>query len=490
MTIRIAHFSIFSPHASGQYGTVKDLILAERSVGIDAHFIDYGFKDKRESREGLQDGEIITHPIKWADEADIWFCHSLIPKEVSKPVVLALHGRPENSFRLEFHKISPVMSSIIQCAREKKYQAYVTFWKEHLFYWSRILPGEKIFYIPSPIDLDTFLPQGPLHDFGKNSGVPNIVIADMWREDTTPFNLIFAAKYFREHFYKDTKLHLYGIPHDNTCINFLSPLKKAGLLGELSGLVKNLPDIYRASDMVITPNIIATRVVRESLASGTPIVAPHGCRFTEFRAEPRDYKDFAFAMKRCFETNRNPLALRKKMIDEFSPEIVGNTVKHLCERIISVDPQPVFCPSWNAMSITSDDWEFIKEMIENQNVKSIVEFGAGVSTQLFDRHGVIIHSFETIPEMIEKTKGNAPHAIFSLWDGKSITQISGDMAFIDGPWHGENREPSYKAVAESSIPLVICHDMKRPEDRKWVDKYFMDWKTISGTNNLIALKRV
>ena len=482
--MKIAHFAIFAPNASGQYETVKDLILAERRVGIDAHFIDYGFKDKRESRNGLQDGEIITHPIKWADEADIWFCHSLIPKEVSKPVVLALHGRPENSFRLEFHKISPIISSIIEWAKQKKYQAYVTFWQEHLFYWSRILPGEKIFYIPAPIDFNTFSLEGPEYDFGKNSGVLNIVIADMWREDTTPFNLIFAAKYFKENFYKETKLHLYGIPRDNTCINFLSPLKKAGLIGELSGLVKNLPEIYRAADMVITPNIIATRIVRESLSCGTPIVAPHGCRFTEFRAEPRDYKAFALEMKKCFETDHDPMVLRGKMIDEFSPEIIGNTVKRLCERIIGMKS-----PRWNAMSITQDDWEFIREVVEKYNVKSVVEFGAGISTQLFDSIGIKVESFETMPKILDQTRKITPNAILNLWDGQTIPEIKADMAFIDGPWYGKNREPSYKAVSESSIPLALCHDMKRPEDRQWVDKYFKDWKTISGTDNLLVLER-
>ena len=487
--MKIAHFTIFAPHASGQYETVKDLILSERSVGIDARFIDYGFKDKRETRDGLQDGEIVTHPVDWAlDHADLIFCHSLIPNGISKPVILALHGRPENSFRLEFHKISPIISFVIAEAKKKKYQAYVTFWKEYLFYWSRILPGEKIFYIPSPIDLKTFSPQGTKYDFGENNGTPNIVIADMWREDTSPFNLIFAAKYFKEHFYGRAKLHIYGIPQNNSCINFLSPLKKSGLIGELRGIVGNLPDIYRAADMVITPNIIATRIVRESLASGTPIVAPVGCRFTDFQAEPRDYISFANAIKRCFKSPRNPGALRKRMIDEFNPEIVGNTVKHLSERIVgSFQPE---LPQWNAMSITQDDWEFIKEMIKIQNVKSIVEFGSGVSTQLFDSIGIKVDSFETMPEMIEKTKKMTPSAVLNLWDGKSIPQISGDMAFIDGPWHGENREPSYRVVAESSVPIVICHDIKRPEDRQWVEKYFKDWKTISGTNNLLALKRV
>jgi len=343
MTIRVAHFAIFAPHASGQYGTVKDLILSERRVGIDAQFIDYGHEGKNESRVGLIDGNITTMPIEWAlNGADVVFCHSNVPNKVleKKPSILTLHGRPESSFRLEFHKISPIISIIIEWAKRKKYQTYVTFWPEHLFYWSRILPGEKIFYVPPPVDLDTFNPDGPKHDFGDKNGSPNILIADMWREDTTPFNVIFGAQYFKEHFCKEAKLHIYGLPHNNTCINFLSPLKKAGLIGEIFGVMRNIAEVYRAADMVITPNIIATRIVRESLASGIPIVAPHSCRYAKFHAEPRDVKDFGEAINRCWidsfiNKDKVKMEMRKIAETEFNFERAGQAIKQVCERVLA-----------------------------------------------------------------------------------------------------------------------------------------------------------
>ena len=147
-------------------------------------------------------------------------------------------------------------------------------------------------------------------------------------------------KYFKEHFCKEAKLHIYGLPHNNTCINFLSPLKKAGLTGELSGLVRNLPEIYRAADMVITPNIIATRIVRESLASGVPIVAPHSCRYAKFHAEPRDVKDFGEAINRCWinsfiNKEKVRTEMRRVAETEFGFERIGQAIKQVCERVLT-----------------------------------------------------------------------------------------------------------------------------------------------------------
>jgi len=363
--MKIAHFAIFAPHACGQYETVKDLILAERQAGIDARFIDYGFENKPESRTGLKDGIIETQPLAWAKEdADIGFFHSSAPPDLNISLVCALHGRPENSFRLEYFKLNPVISFLQAAAKKKKFQAYVTFWPEYTFYWSRLLPGEKIYHVPAPVNFDLFSPDGPKHDFGTFAGEPNIVIADMWREDYTPFNLVFAAQYFKEHFYPKAKLHIYGVPRDNTSVNFLSSFKKMGLMGEIWGIVPFLDEIYRSADMVITPNIIATRIIRESLASGTPVVAPRGCSLTEFKGEPRDIKDFATAMKQCWESKPTREDVRQFAYQQFNPEKIGNEIKKVCERVINQKK-----PLWNGMSIRPKDWSVIKQVVKGLLIK-------------------------------------------------------------------------------------------------------------------------
>jgi len=491
--MKIAHFAIFAPHASGQYATVKDLILAERRVGIDAQFIDFGFNQKVECREGLVDGDITTSPLAWAlDKADIIIRHSVVPDNVfdgKKRVLFAMHGRPENSFRLEQYKIAPVISTLIQAAKGGNYSGFFTFWPEFVYYWSSLMPDVKVYCVPSPINLDEFKIAGKKHNFGKHWGDPNIVIADRWREDNTPFNIVYAANYFKQNFCPTAKVHIYGVPTKNTCINYLSPLQTSGLIGQTYGIVLNLTDIFRSADILLTPNIISTRIIREAMASGLPIVAPHGCQYTPYTAEPRNIKGFARAINDCYQNlgPKESLRLREQAEHEFGFDVVGNAMKELCEKIMSEAPKPrqVF----NAMSITSEDWDIIKTIVGSHGVKQVVEFGSGVSTQLFREVGVNVLSFETNMEQIEVSEKLAPGAVIRPWDGKSIPVIEGDMAFIDGPHRGVNREPSYRAVAESKVRLVICHDSHRAEDRQWINNYFSSWTILEEGKYLIVLLR-
>ncbi len=332
--MKVAHFGVFAPHTSGQYATIKDLILAERKVGLDAQFIDCGYNKNMVSRVGLQDGEIVTVPVAWANDADIVMRHSVIPNAIldAKPAILALHGRPAAVAQHELVGMSKLLSYILTTAKAGKYEAYVTFWPEHLFYWSRLLVDKKLFYIPAPVDFDFFTPEGKKHIF-KHNGTPNIVVADRWGVDEPLFNLFFAAQYFKENYYKDAKLHIYGAPPNNTSINYLSPLKRLGLIGELCGRVLNLPEIYRSADMLLTPHIIATRTIREASACGLPIVAPHSCKFTAHPAEARDYKTFALAMKECYEANYERQAVRKQILNTLSLESTGRAAKALYQKV-------------------------------------------------------------------------------------------------------------------------------------------------------------
>jgi len=135
-------------------------------------------------------------------------------------------------------------------------------------------------------------------------------------------------------------------------------------------------------------------------------------------------------------------------------------------------------------TITFTDWRLLWQTICDENVRNVVEFGPGLSTEILDRCGIQITSYETHPSILGKLKDKLPDVKFCLWDGKKTVELNGcDMAFIDGPFGGENREYSYRSVAESGIRLVACHDSNRKADKVWVDKYFKDWETV-GENPL------
>jgi len=327
------------------YSTVKDLILAERHVGIDAQFIDCGNDKSNTVREGLVDGDIKTMPLEWAmDEADIVIRHTTVPDHVykEKPVLFALHGRPENSFLLEHYDISPVMSTITKTVKSGIYKGIFTFWEEHVYLWQKILGGTKVHYIPPPVNFTEFNIVGDKHKFGDFQAEVNLVVTDMWREDRTPFNLIFAAEYFRDKYKQDTKLHLYGAPVKQSSINFLATMQKNGVIGTVSGIVPHISKVYRGADILLTPNIIATRVIRESMASGLPMVAPTGCRYTQYKAAPRDVKAFGDEIWKCYQgiNTEGRMKLRKLAYENFNPRLVGNSMKRLCHSILDIPKKP------------------------------------------------------------------------------------------------------------------------------------------------------
>ncbi|GAG83170.1 unnamed protein product [marine sediment metagenome] len=106
--LKVAHFGNFAPNSCGLFHTTKDTVLAERSVGIDSQFIDWGYAkeySQQYSRVGLSYEGVTTIAPQWAiDKADILVLHSALPKFVKdcgKPIVSAIHGRPEYSFDCE-----------------------------------------------------------------------------------------------------------------------------------------------------------------------------------------------------------------------------------------------------------------------------------------------------------------------------------------------------------------------------------------------------
>ena len=143
---------------------------------------------------------------------------------------------------------------------------------------------------------------------------------------------------------------------------------------------------------------------------------------------------------------------------------------------------------WCRRSITETDWIVLREVIKARGIKKVVEFGSGISTQVMDRFGIEVHSFETMPIQIERVKLLVHSATFIQWEGKypPVFTERYELAFIDGPCGGENREPSYKAVADSNVPIVACHDYKREIDNKWIEKYFCDWKEVARNDESIA----
>jgi len=155
--VKVVHFAFWAPSASGQFESVREMILAERALGIDAQFCDCGVSEAKDGstdlrcRVGLHDDKIEAIDPSSSFDADVLVRHTVIPQDVEamgKPVVMCLHGRPENSFLLEYYKKAPVYSLLSGLVMNKQYKAFVYFWKGFEFYWSFIVPKSKLFYVP------------------------------------------------------------------------------------------------------------------------------------------------------------------------------------------------------------------------------------------------------------------------------------------------------------------------------------------------------
>lgn len=344
--LKIAHFGNFSPNSCGMFHTTSDTVLAEREVGIDSQFIDWGFSgnyNQRHSRVGLTHGTVTTIAPQWAiDEADILVLHSALPdfvKACGKPIVVAIHGRPEYSFILEKLKKGSCLNLYHKLAKDLQVMSFFTYWEEHLDYWNMLLK-KSVDYVPAMVDLKTFCPDGSKVDF-KAGGKPNILIADIWREDTSPFNVVFAAAKFIKEKCPGGKIHIYGMSKPNetpAMSNILNPLKERGIVGDMHGLVKNINEVYRAADMLITPHNIATRVVREALASGCPVVAGTGSKYTDFQADSHNIPEFANEIGRCYQ-NLTRAGVRQVAEENFSLEQSGKSLEKIYRKVLKNKPR-------------------------------------------------------------------------------------------------------------------------------------------------------
>ena len=346
--MKVAHFAEFGPNRAGQYETVKDLILAERTFGIDAQLIDNALPCKTcghyTIKVGAKDGEIETQPLSWVYEADLIVRHTAVPPAIESlgiPMILCLHGRPENTFILERLGKMPIFSFMEQVQYDLRYKAYITFWEEHIPIWSMMMPLEKIEYVPASVDMDEFKPEGPKFSFGDRGGAPNLLVTDMWRDDVTPFNLLMASALFKQEYCPEAKVHVFGLPElgEGPIAVLARNLEKTGVWGKAFTLHDQMADIYRAADILLTPHIIATRVIREACASGLPIIADNGCPYTPYTANPRDLNGFAAMINKVWKkiengSIANTLDSRQMAAKHFDMKKSGEAMVRIFEKVL------------------------------------------------------------------------------------------------------------------------------------------------------------
>ncbi len=342
--MRVAHFALMSPNQAGLYGTVKDLILGERANGIEADFIDYGFEGRDEERI-LEDGWLKCVHWQEALKADIVIRHSAAPRAVidAVPFMLALHGRPINTFLLSFNngRKSPIIETIYQATERAKFKGFLTFWNYNTRIWNELLAPWPVYQIPAPVDLERFKPEGKKHKPRANYDF-RILVADMWREDSCPVTPIFKALEAAGSLVQkegiQVQVNAVGLPKRALELFDLIKQKSKNIhLGELFPMVQNIELLYRGADAVLTSHGLATRVVREAFACGTPVLTMDPS--PDFRPSIKSDEgglDIAEAiislmMKGREETRRESRAYAEAAFDS---KRTGAVIKSIFERVL------------------------------------------------------------------------------------------------------------------------------------------------------------
>jgi hypothetical protein len=143
--------------------------------------------------------------------------------------------------------------------------------------------------------------------------------------------------------------------------------------------------------------------------------------------------------------------------------------------------------SWGDFSIQQEDWDFIKGIIEEEEIKNVLEFGSGLSSLLISEL-VKVDSYETDLKYANtiRKKTSSQNLNIKMWDGKHFdSDKQYDLVFVDGPVLSEdsNREHSIKAASKSSDRIII-HDGLREDERKWQEKYIEPDFDFVKTNNM------
>jgi glycosyltransferase involved in cell wall biosynthesis len=312
--LKIAHFVGHTPKRSGLYETTRELCLGEVRLGHKAALIDtlwIGTENKPPTTFQFDRGVDVA-PLEWAIDADVHVLHSQVPVQVKgkAPIVMVLHGLPEYVFYsqlFDHDKGDGGHSTLINYGNDPHVTKFVTFWPRHVEYWKAIFGDKKVTLCAPPVNLSEYSPEGNKYTL-MNPGKFNVGYCDTWRPTVfkDPFQIIAGFRVFwRDN--QDAKMQIFGIPSDGLRQkewggvwdkHILAVKKHGDFFGELHQLHQNMSEVYRALDCVITTSTDATRIVRETLASGVPLIAPIGCEFTKYTCQMDQPNEVALAISR------------------------------------------------------------------------------------------------------------------------------------------------------------------------------------------------
>ena len=323
--MRLAHIAIATPNRCGLYETARELVAAERSLGVDARIVDPRPIPSLYPESG-EDRGVPLADMGWAVSADVVVSHSGHDEtpvaESDQPIIHVAHGRPLSTFLGERAGNAPAYSYQVVRSQSDRYRACVTFWPEYEPYLRELWIGKPVHVLHPTADLEHWCPGETTYDFAGKAGGYNVVMADPWcRADVSPFHTIHAFALFRR-IHPEAKLHIYAAETNQR--GYAALFRVLGdSLGVVQGWASDLRRVYRAADMLITPHRIYTRSIREAMACGIQVVSGRD-------AHVEDIEQFAVLMANRRE---RPLPTRTLAQVLFDPTKAANAMIRLAESV-------------------------------------------------------------------------------------------------------------------------------------------------------------
>lgn len=325
--MRIAHAAIATPHRCGLWETTRELVAAERAMGVDARVVDPA-PNETAGVKGEDRGVPIAD-MDWGVTADLVVSHSGHDRtplaDTDQPIIHVSHGRPLSTWMGERSGGAPGLTYQTQRKTKDRYRAVVTFWPEYEPYLRSIWAPKPVYTIPAPADLSYWTPGHSAFNFHGKKGRYNVIITDPWsREDATVYHAVHAFVLFQK-IVPHARLHMFAWDRNKKGLTGLTNLLGVGG-GIIAPWVTNMREVMRAADMLISTNRIYTRSIREAMACGLQVVSGRDCH-------PEDIEQFALTMVRRME---NPQPTRKMAEALFDPKQTAMRFLEAVEKEVAV----------------------------------------------------------------------------------------------------------------------------------------------------------
>ena len=221
---------------------------------------------------------------------------------------------------------------------------------------SSLFSGRDVHVIPNSVDIDTFKPLGnewrlalPEKIREKRFEKPLVLYGavNAATDKIKGFaNLLSAMQILEKHGNADFELLIFGANKGDIDFNVNIPATFLGFVKD----PKEMAALYNLADVMVVPSLTENLscVIMESLSCGTPVVAfniggnydmvEH--KINGYLAKEKDDADLAEGIIWCLQNNADchlSENSRKKVLDNFSPDIVGKKYAELYRKLIKVE---------------------------------------------------------------------------------------------------------------------------------------------------------